>query len=64
MALKQKCNNPFVDYRNSGTGFHVLNCQYPACPLGPANSQMIKPRNGSTKTSTIQKTFDPVETGL
>ena len=22
MTLRQKCNNPFVDYRNSGTGFH------------------------------------------
>ena len=23
IALKLKCNNPSVDYRNSGTGFHV-----------------------------------------
>lgn len=41
-----------------------LRHQYPASPRGPANSQMMNPRAGRTRTSTIQKTLEPVVTRL
>ena len=65
MALKQKCNNPFVDYRNSGTGFHVgLKMIYVINPCLKLSVSGLSPRTGEqpddkTEERKHQNEYDP-----